>query len=81
MRSLAGLRERPYVKVLAEPTLNMLLDAYIKHSYYDIIYPMRSIKREIDKRIGDKGEKAKFLHQSFGVCLGWAKNKKREVCG
>jgi len=54
------VKERPYVKVLTESALNMLLDAYIKHGYYDMLFPMRSIRRELDKRIREKGDKARF---------------------
>ena len=80
MRSLAGLGDRSYVKVLADPALNMLLDAYIKYSYYDIIYPMRSIKREIDKRIGEKGG-SKVPPPIFRGLFRLGKNKKGKFAG
>jgi len=74
------VREKPYVKVLTESALNMLIDAYIKHGYYDMIYPMRSVKRRIDERVKEKGRKARFTATDVQDVLsrwGLAKAPKR----
>ncbi len=74
------VREKPYVKVLTESALNMLIDAYIKHGYYDMIYPMRSIKRRIDERVKEKGRKVRFTATDVQDVLsrwGLAKAPKR----
>jgi len=74
------VREKPYVKVLTDSALNMLIDAYIKHGYYDMIYPMRSVKRRIDERVKEKGRKARFTATDVQDVLsrwGLAKAPKR----
>ncbi|OYT44429.1 hypothetical protein B6U84_04105 [Candidatus Bathyarchaeota archaeon ex4484_40] len=74
------VREKPYVNVLTESALNMLIDAYIKHGYYDMIYPMRSVKRRIDERVKEKGRKARFTATDVQDVLsrwGLAKAPKR----